>query len=169
VAIEANPHNAAIMQKNCDMNGIKNIEIVQAAIDEKDGELFFNEGLNGKVDTGNGEWGKVKTDAVCIDTLVNKYGDPDLIFLDVEGFELNALHGCTTSFPKVKSWFIEVHSDYQLQSFGGSVENILKKFPPDLYNCFVANDNERDFKELIRNEQLTKMMEKRFYLIALRA
>jgi hypothetical protein len=39
IAIEANPHNASIMKKNCALNDIRNIEIVQGAIDEKDGEL----------------------------------------------------------------------------------------------------------------------------------
>lgn len=169
VAVEANPHNASVMKKNCALNSIKNIEIVEAAIDEQDGELFFNEGLNGKVDSGNGEWGKVATKAVCIDTLVNQFGAPDLIFLDVEGFELNAIKGCNHSFSKIKSWFIEVHADYQLQSFGGSVELILQKFPKELFQCYIANDSEREFRELSHDPASVKLMEKRFYLIALRA
>lgn len=167
IAIEANPHNAKIMKENCKLNNISNLETIHAAIAEKDGELYFNEGLNGGVDPGNGEWGRVKTEAICIDTLVERFGIPDLIFLDVEGFELKALEGAKKNFSKIKNWFIEVHAEFQLQSHGGSVNEVFNYFPEANYTCFISYDADDHFEELSTKGSLDQLIKSRFFLIAI--
>ncbi|MFZ4715113.1 MAG: FkbM family methyltransferase [Bacteriovoracaceae bacterium] len=167
IAVEANKHNVQAFQKNINLNSLEHVKIVHAAIAAQNGFIEFSEALNGKVDDGSGEWGQVKTKATTIDTLIKDYALPDLIFIDVEGFEGEALIGAQENFSKIKSWFIEVHADYQLQSFGGSVEKILNYFPTEKYDLFVANDNHRDFIPF--NHSLTEeIIKKRFFLIALR-
>lgn len=168
LALEANSHNAKVAKENVKLNKSEStVEILHAAISHEMGEIIFNEGLNGKVDDGSGEWGQVKTKALTIDHLCKEYGTPDLIFLDVEGFEINALKGSEKTFPSVKSWFIEVHSDYQLQSFGSKPEDVIAKFPADSYQRFVGNDDQKAFVPY--NETTHKdFIQKRFFLIAIK-
>lgn len=168
IALEANSHNARIAKENVKLNNSEGaVEILHAAISNEMGEIVFNEGLNGKVDDGSGEWGQVKTKALTIDYLCSEYGTPDLIFLDVEGFEINALKGSEKTFSSVNSWFIEVHSDYQLQSFGSKPEDVIAKFPADTYQRFVGNDELRSF---VPYNELThiNLIQKRFFLIAIK-
>ncbi|HXH73700.1 MAG TPA: FkbM family methyltransferase [Bacteriovoracaceae bacterium] len=168
IALEANLHNSSIAIENVKLNKAEAcVNIVHAAISNEMGEIVFNEGLNGKVDDGQGEWGQVKTKALTIDHLCEVYGTPDLIFLDVEGFEMNAMNGASKSFNLIPSWFIEVHSDYQLQSFGSKPEEVLARFPKDLYKLFVSNDNAKTFVSYEEKLHL-EFIQKRFFLIALK-
>lgn len=168
IAVEANPHNCDVFKKNIELNNFSNIEIVNMAIADKEGTLYFNENPNGAVDSGDSLWGRVETKATTIDHLIKKYGTPSLVFLDVEGFEENALVGASESFDTIKSWFIEVHSGCGLQSYGGSVDKIFSRFPLSHYDLFVANEEHRDFRVFDSGQELiAKMIEKRFFLIAI--
>ena len=44
-------------------------------------------GLNGQVDDGSRGWGRVEVPATTIDALSQAHGYPDVLFVDVEGFE----------------------------------------------------------------------------------
>lgn len=169
IAVEANLHNYKTFQKNLELNECRNITIIHAAISDKEGMLYFNESPNGKVDDGSAEWGRVETKATTIDSLVTLYGTPSLVFIDVEGFEENALVGAAKFFNDIQSWFIEVHADYQLQSFGGSVEKIISRFSTKNYDLYVANEEVKEFMPLNLNLDIMKLMiKKRFFLIALK-
>src|SRR5262249_47043967 len=85
IALEANSHNARVGQRNRDANEAPQLQVLHAAVAERSGSITFNEGLNGRVDDGTGEWGRVEVPAYSIDDLADKHGTPDLLFLDVEG------------------------------------------------------------------------------------
>jgi FkbM family methyltransferase len=111
VAVEAQPHNASIARRNVGLNGASNIEVVHAAIADRSGTVRFADGLNGRVDAGT-RLGNVEVEAVTVDQLAQLHGAPDVVFLDVEGYEGKALAGAAaTLYSRNTSFFVEVHGD----------------------------------------------------------
>jgi FkbM family methyltransferase len=109
VAVEAEPHNAAVAAINCQLNGVANVEVVHAAVADSSGTRSFAEGLNGSVDDRTSR-GNVEVTSVTIDELATRYGLPDLVFIDIEGYEGRALQGATATLRRgVTSFFVEVH------------------------------------------------------------
>jgi len=165
IAVEANAHNATVARRNHQLNGCDDIVVIDAAIADHDGELTFNEGLNGQVDQGDGAWGQVKVRAVRIDTLTEQYGRPDVLFIDVEGFELLALRGGEETLKHRPHAFVEVHVGCGLEKFGGTVAAVFDYFPSEFYEWFGRPDDATDFVPIQPGHPLTA---DRFFLLALR-
>ena len=105
IAVEAAPKVFAQLVKNFIYN--PNVIPLRMAVSDKDGErLEFYEAEEDGLSTLNKEWltddtmpyaGKpyrtVHANTITIDTLVAKYGEPDLIKIDVEGAEWSVLNG----------------------------------------------------------------------------
>jgi FkbM family methyltransferase len=165
VAVEANPHNAAQCLRNRELNRMSWIEVVQAAVSDRSGSLLFNRGFNGIVDRPGNEWGRIKVSAVTIDELAERHGCPDLLFIDVEGFECHALRGAKQTLAACPDCFIEVHSGLGLEEFGGSVDEVVSYFPPELYH-FVYYTERQDQLLAASPEGLPRGQ--RLFLLALR-
>ncbi len=128
VAVEAEPHNASAAAENVRSNGAENVLVLSAAIADRPGTLYFAEGLDGHVDSHQTRTGNVEVTAVTIDQLAEQHGRPDLVFLDVEGYEGKALLGATeTLAARRTAFFVEVHSPW-LVDFDCSVEEVLAHF-----------------------------------------
>jgi FkbM family methyltransferase len=109
IAIEAEPHNARVAEINRRLNHAENVEVQHAAIAAGDGIVRFAEGLNGHVADG-ALLGTVEVPAVTVDTLARQHGVPDLVSLDVEGYEGKALDGATDVLGNGRTvWCVEVH------------------------------------------------------------
>jgi FkbM family methyltransferase len=166
VAVEASPHNAAQCLRNRELNRMPWIDIVQAAVADRSGTVFFNRGSNGHVDRGGNEWGRVQVPAVTIDELTDRYGLPDLLFVDIEGFECQALRGAARTLASHPDCFVEVHGGVGLEQYGGSVEELVSHFPPQLYSLFYYTEGQGDLTTATA-EQLPRGQ--RFFLLALRS
>ncbi len=164
VAVEPNPHNATVAIKNRELNGLLQIEVVQAAVSDSPGTLVFNEGLNGQMDDGTGHWGRITVDAVTVDGLINRFGVPDVVFLDVEGAECLALAGAANAIASGADFFVEVHVGHGLEKLGGSVDRVLSYFPPERFTRLVRAESDAAFRPLINLDPLTT---DRFFLLAL--
>lgn len=164
IALEASSHNAAIGVRNQELNQTKNLHILNAAVAETSGRLTFNKGLNGQVDDGSGEWGSVEVDALSVDALSARYGFPDVLFIDVEGFECQALRGAPATLARKPDCFVEVHVGVGLEKFSGSAKEVFSFFPSNDYDLFVASEDHREFLPLIPDRGL---LLKRFFLLAL--
>ena len=92
LAVEGEPHNTWIAQQNVDLNGAENLTVLGAAVDREEGEVPFAESLNGSVDTST-RLGNVMVQARTIDGLAHSFGIPDVVFIDIEGYEGRALWG----------------------------------------------------------------------------
>jgi FkbM family methyltransferase len=137
LAVEANSENYAAGEKNRKLNGIENCKVLHAAGAAQSGTLTFNRGTNGQVDDGTGQWGQVQVDAYSVDDLAARFGDPDVLFIDVEGFECELLRGARRTLGRGPDCFVEVHVNAGLEKFGGSVAEVLNLFPPG-YTFFAA-------------------------------
>lgn len=87
IALEPNYHNIQTLIENCKLNDRKNITAVQEAVSDYCGHIDFNIGLNGQVDDGTGESGRCAVKSSTIDSLSERYGAPNVLFLDLEGME----------------------------------------------------------------------------------
>jgi FkbM family methyltransferase len=160
VAIEAEPHNARVAALNRDLNQASNLTVLHAAGAATAGVISFAEGLNGQIDEHTTA-GNVDVTAVTVDGLAQEYGTPDIVFIDVEGYEGHVLRGATNTLANGStSFLVEVHE--ALTSYGGSADEIAGHFLD--FDRYVAIEEHEPFAAL---EGLPRAG--RFFLIAIPA
>jgi FkbM family methyltransferase len=161
VAVEAVAHNVRVARRNAEANGAAQLEVVHAAIADADGELWFEDRWNGAVSRVAGVG--VRTEAITIDTLTARHGAPDVLFIDVEGFELHALRGAADTLGRhAPDLFVEVHVGAGLEHFG-TVDDVLALIPAG-YEVLVAPGEAGDFVPLDAGRPT---LASRFRLVAL--
>lgn len=128
VAVEAEPHNVAVAGRNIALNDAANVSVVWAAAHDEAGELLFSESLNGRVDPG-ASWGKIRVPAVTVDELADRYGHPDVMLVDVEGWEEHVLRGARDTLRRGCDVCVEVHTGCGLEEAGGAVAEVKAAFP----------------------------------------
>jgi FkbM family methyltransferase len=168
LAVEGNAHNAEISRRNCELNGVSHLQVVSAAVSDRPGTLYFNERLNGQV-ACDASWGRVAVEAVTVDQLSARFGMPDILYIDVEGYECNVLKGATSTLQHGADCFVEVHVGVGLEQLQGSTDEILRSFPSDRYELFVASGSDASLEpSFVPLGADTSVFSDRFFLIALR-
>jgi FkbM family methyltransferase len=162
IAVEGMKHNCDVAIENLILNSIENVIVRHAVVSDTQGQIRFFEGLNGSVAcVGAGKM----VDAVTIDSLAACYGDPDVVFIDIEGFEEKALKGASETLKKATDWFIEVHVDCGLETYGGSVQRVLDHFATENYERYIWNlDCDQKPQGFTSNSPVLK---RRFALVAI--
>lgn len=141
IAVEAAPENADTARRNVQRNGTAAVRIVNAAIADRVGEIAFAPRSNGYVATRGGR-ATVRVDALTVDALAARHGPPQVVCIDIEGYELHALRGASDTLARHRpDLFIEVHTGCGLEQFGGSVREVLAAVP-DGYDLYVAPKTE---------------------------
>jgi FkbM family methyltransferase len=166
VAIEANAHNFRAGQKNKDLNDAAQLQVLYGAVSDVSGDIVFNRALNGQVDDGEGSYGRDVVKAYSVDDLAAKYGVPDVLFIDVEGYECQALRGANRTLANSPDCFIEVHVSCGLEKLGGSLVELISNFPPHSYRLLMGSDTNPSF---VPFDTASSMVLDRFYLVALAA
>lgn len=174
VALEAHPHDAALAKRNSELNATEQLLCLHGAAARASGELPF--GLNGAVDDGTERWGRQRVPAWSIDDLALEYGGPDVIFMDIEGYEHEALLGAADTLRAGADWFVEVHAGGQMEKYGGSAQRVLAQFDQTRYELYVAGDELRFLHHGVVSttrfarleEAPASLLQSRFFLIAIR-
>ncbi|MEM6551174.1 MAG: FkbM family methyltransferase [Planctomycetota bacterium] len=140
VAVEANDINVDVSRTNALENGFGNIELVHAAVGSDSEEKRITISLNSRLASGNDREATVSVPGVTLESLVSDHGKPDVVLLDVEGAEWDALQGAGAVFdgqdrPDV---FVEVHANGPLEVFGGRADDVVKFFEERGYRLFYA-------------------------------
>jgi FkbM family methyltransferase len=164
LALEANPRNAEVGEQNRRLNQVQQLLVTHGAIAAKSGKLLINELFNGSVDDGTSGLGRIEVSAFSVDDLTRSYGIPDILFIDVEGFECEALKGAIDTLKTHPDCFVEVHTQGGLEAYGGSVDSVISFFPESDYELFMASEDQRQFVPFVHHSPLTS---ERFFLIAL--
>jgi FkbM family methyltransferase len=108
IAVEPVAENVRYLERHIALNGIRNIEVVVAAVAGECGQASFSAGDNRS--TGHLAAGPLKVDVVTLDSLRMKFGAPDVIKMDVEGAEYLALQGAERCLSEHPIIFLATHS-----------------------------------------------------------
>jgi FkbM family methyltransferase len=162
LAVEGSPENCQAGEQNRKLNGIDNLRILHAAGAAQSGTLVFNRGANGQVDDGSGDWGQIEVAAYSVDDLADRFGAPDVLFIDVGGFECELLRGASKTLAGRPDCFVEVHVNAGLEKFGGSIATVLSLFPPG-YEFFAAVPDQA----FAPWKEAGAVMHDRFFLVAI--
>lgn len=164
LALEANKHNYQVGLKNKASNNLENMDVLHAAVGEVTGKIKFSEDLNGAVANEDTFTKEVEVDAISVDDLVDKYFEPNVIFMDIEGFEAKALKGASKTLAKDNiAWAIEVHGPKSIGHFGDEVSDVTKHFENGKYELFL-ND---DINEFVPYEKDSPLLKDRCFLVAI--
>lgn len=159
VAVEGDPWNASRAAKNFDLNSAKNIRPVNAIV-----------GANGdcaadKLAPENlmSQWSRDQVPMRSVDSLASEYGNPNVIYVDVDGFELQVLSGASAVLSQKIDWFVEVHVGCGLEDQGGSWQEVLSFFPEEIYERLIASESQKRFTNF---DITSPLLEDRFFLLA---
>jgi FkbM family methyltransferase len=108
LAFEPNPNNLRNLRRHIAVNSIRNVEIIDAAVSSTEGHAYFGGGdYRGRL----GETAGTRVRTVKLDD----FGIPELIKMDIEGAELDALAGAKNILAARKTvWFIATHGEQLL-------------------------------------------------------
>ena len=104
----------------------------------------------------------VEMTSVSIDSLGDEFGAPDVVFVDVEGYECQVLDGGKKALAADTDFFVEVHIGAGLEQHG-SVEKLLRYFPAPKYSLFWSPAEKTDFQPLTDRSEAPN---ERFFLVA---
>lgn len=153
IALEPHPVTRKLLRKNLEINGLLNrVTVLPFAVSNEDDSIvpfeYFIEhpamsGLKVSKDileNFNGTLEKIDVNTITVDTLVERYGIiPDVIKIDVEGFEYFVLEGCTQTIEKHKTvcFFIEYEKrmaeSVTRSGIGLEIANFFKARKFDIY------------------------------------
>jgi len=171
-AIEPFPSNFDLLSKNVELNSYDNvIELHNIAISHEPGTTTMyvsdKHNLANMLDVTAG--GSVDVSTTTFDEFMNDKKLPDMIRMDIEGFEYYILDGMKETMKKCGSckMFIEVHPfqmyekglDYKkpietLFSYGFKPTYVVKEHGPQKEESFKYTKNLEDFYNFLEEKQL---------------
>lgn len=165
IAIEANPYHAKIAERNRKLNKSENILVENLAVSAAPGVISFSRDWDGQA-IGKGD---ANVRATTVDDLAVMHGWPQVLYIDVEGYECEVLAGAQEVLKRFPDLYIEVHAGCGLEGFNGSVHRLLSHFSTEIYRLIAVrpadNPNEHDF--ICEFDDSLEWLAKRFYLVAL--
>lgn len=152
VAFEMHPDLLLEIRRNLWANKLDRAHVINAAVGDHDGLIFnlrFNPtpGLrvNDEIATPPPDaYRKALFDAILCVRLDTVFGReqvvPDLVKLDVEGYEIHALHGAKALIEGGKTKFLIEFHPHVIGDFGHSADDLFACFPED-WTCAVLEDH----------------------------
>jgi FkbM family methyltransferase len=139
IAVEALDHNVQVARRNVALNSARNVRVIQAAVGRRSGTAYFSQALNGRVVGETRRFGAKQVRAMSLAELADAFGMPDLVYLDVEGSELDVLAGGEPILRESRpSLFVEVHVGCGLEERGGSAGELVSLLESCRYTCAIA-------------------------------
>lgn len=113
-AFEPSPALVSRILENANLNGFKNIQVIDQAVSGESGWFNFNIedelGVQNSLTVSNGSKKVFRVRTVTIDEFADSHRPPDLILLDIEGAEIDALCGALNTIRQhLPVVMVEVH------------------------------------------------------------
>ncbi len=139
LGFEPNPDSYNLLEKNVQVNHLKNVEIHNVGLFDKAVEIPFYLGnrrasLTGSIRKERGKGKIIKIKAEKLSNYVKQFESIDLIKMDVEGAEFHIVEDLVTSstLSKVKEYIIEYH--HNLKQEQSKLSSFLRIFEDHGYN-----------------------------------
>ena len=121
LAYEPSPRNFKLLNLNLELNGIRGVIAINAALADRSGTAQFTENI---INTGNSRIapadGEITVNLETLDrTIPADWNSIDLIVMDTEGSEVAAMRGAPATLAKTRNLYIEF-SPEQLHEQGSS-------------------------------------------------
>jgi FkbM family methyltransferase len=166
IALEAEPHNVRIARRNADLNAHLPVSVVHAGIAAEPGEMHFSEGLNGAVLPGT-RAGTITVPATTVDQMAAVHGHPDVVMIDVEGYEGRALEGAQQVLAARRTdFFVEVHDAASIEPHGWTGARVLERLADAGADIHVAQADGSDPVRFARVGDAEIDTRRRFYAVA---
>jgi FkbM family methyltransferase len=149
IAVEANSHNVRVAERNLALNRVSNVSVIHGLISSTVGKDRASTSFNSSRDGSSIASDVVRT--LTVDDMSRRMGMPNVIYMDIEGFEIEALKGARETLQQPCTWFVELHGDEQLSRYGAANWDVLRFFPVDAYTAFVCEEHETTFRLLRGN------------------
>lgn len=147
-AFEASKHNFSVLQRNIEINAMKNIHAFQSAVGNEKGRINISLEYNASVLK---EKGGDTVEMVCLDEF--KATSPDFVKIDVEGFEIGVLKGAREILANRPKLAMEIHTEW-LDRYGSSIGEIFEHVDIKSYDFWVQWTDER-YPQRYRNEPIS--------------
>lgn len=139
-AIDPSPNNIQFILETCKINNIRNINLIQKAISDKNQELYTNDDINhcsfvyGLDAEGNG---KLKVESVSLDHLydTNIIDNIGYIHLDAEGLEYKIIRGSHKIIEKFNP-IISFEQHLEMDNYNQIINHLKEK----KYNIFMIDE-----------------------------
>lgn len=135
IAFEPNPSNFEIAKINISINNLKNVELINAAIGDVNGYVEMDITSSNSSVMSNEQPGKETSTVKCI-SLDSMDFIPQVIKIDVEGFEKQVLSGAEKILKTKPKLIIEVHAE-QLQAYGTTVNELFNLINTVEYDFWI--------------------------------
>lgn len=143
-AFEPLPSNAEALRRNVDLNGLQNVEVIEAAVSDRSGtaELLLGQSsLDGKLSTGDDPTGQsISVRLISLDQ-VGMVREPALIKIDAEGAEFSVLEGMRQTLTSTPVILCELHQQRRRDSHLSAVREALGEAAPR-YALSLLEDGE---------------------------
>ncbi len=160
VAVEADSSQAAIANENKELNQAANLTVVLAAVAEKEsGEIPESSGHMNRLY----DWNLCGVARSTIDGLAVKFGVPDLVYMDIDGYEIQALRGAATVLASKADWFVEIHVNAGLEQEGGTWQQVLEYFPAEQFERLICDPDRGGY---VPFDPASPILESRFFMVA---
>ncbi len=164
ISFEPDPDLYALLIKNCDLNGCANVEAHNLALGSAPSRLvlrkrIFNSGAN-TLGVENNRYFRteVEVEVVCIDEFLPEL-QPDLVKIDVQGWELEALRGMQRTLDKNReiALFLEFWPA-GLRRAGCSAEELLDFLVRQNFHFYLTDSPDQKSLESADLRALTKRL-----------
>lgn len=153
IAVEAHPKTYSMLEKVIKYNAVHNVLPVHAAASDSNGTVFISDDSNYEFNiiskVGNLSHVKYAVPEVRLDDLLKKHGvqHVDFIKMNIEGAEIYALPGCTSTLEKTRAVVIATHD------FAKSYNVETRQFAIDVLQShgFNISQREDDVRDYVRD------------------
>lgn len=144
-AFEPEPGNFSLLQRNVNMNGYRNVTLVQKAVSDKNGveELHLcSDSWGHSLSSFKRDAGSISVPVTSLDQFFSEDVAIDFIKMDIEGAEGKAMQGMERILGKggVKAMVVEFHFS-ELESQGSSFEEAWHQFKTLGFEFYEMRDN----------------------------
>lgn len=143
LACEMHPRTFSYLASNVQKNKCKNVLLHNVAIGDKEGVVSITDEYVSDINHVSSE-GTISVPMKTIDVLASGLRKIDLLKLDVEGYELQALHGAYTTLPRIQAVYFEA-CERNFARYGYTLKDIILFLEKQGFSCFAFDERGSTF------------------------